>query len=177
LAEKLCKYLCVTFFCTSIFSYDVSYIDGSNVPITIRPVSGSYTKTSGTYDCGVAGQCLKDLRTAADPSIRFIKDGKVIGTWAACSPLTNNNPQYCCSDNHKTPETCPKSAIPAKFYSNLKKICKSEKWNLYKTNLGPQSYFFAYDDRTSTYTCKPSGTRTAPDFIVTFCEVTGTAGK
>jgi hypothetical protein len=106
------------------FSYDVSYIDGSNVPVTIRPIFGTYKKGSGQYDCGIAGQCLKDLRTAADPSIRLMSNGKVIGTWAACSPITKNNPQYCCSDNHDKPETCPKSAIPAKFYSNLKKICK-----------------------------------------------------
>lgn len=92
--------------------------------MTIRPNSGTYTKGSGTYDCGVAGQCLADLKDVADPSIKYVIDGKTVGTWGACSPITNNNPQYCCSDNHNVPATCPKSAIPAKFYTNLKKYCK-----------------------------------------------------
>ncbi|KAI6177531.1 Thaumatin-like protein [Aphelenchoides bicaudatus] len=143
--------------------YDISYVDGSNVPMTIKPVANTFKKESGQYNCGTAGQCSKDLRQAADPSILFKVNGKTLGTWAACSPITNNNPQYCCSGAHDKPETCPKSAIPNKFYGALKKVC-------------PQSYFYAYDDRLSTWTCRPSSGRTAPDFVVTFCEVTGLQG-
>ncbi|KAK7842435.1 thaumatin-like protein 1 [Quercus suber] len=72
-------------------------------------------------------------------------DGSVIACKSACLAL--NQPQYCCTGAFGTPATCP----PTNYSMIFKKQC-------------PQAYSYAYDDKTSTFTC-PTGA----NYLITFC--------
>jgi hypothetical protein len=148
----------------------MSFVDGSNIPMTIRPVEGTYNKGQGDYNCGVAGLCSRDLKQVVADELKYWADGQVVGTKSACS--ATNDPKMCCSGAFNTPQTCPKSNFPDKFYGDLKRVCKSSKISFINNSfiLGPTTYLYAYDDRTSTFTCRPAGGRSSPDYRLTFCE-------
>ncbi|KAJ0810294.1 putative Thaumatin family [Helianthus annuus] len=115
--------------------YDVSLVDGFNLPISIVPQGGCPTT-----------DCLVDIN-AQCPSDLAVKDGSggTIGCKSAC--VAFNKPEYCCSGDHATPATCPASDY-SRFFKNL---C-------------PKAYSYAYDDRSSTFTCN-----TGPNYDITFC--------
>lgn len=104
------------------FSYDVSFVDGSNIPITIKPIDGTYEHHDGQYNCAAAGECSRDLRHVVDDSLKFVVDGHVVGTKSACS--ATHEPKFCCTGEYNKPETCKKSNFPDKYYGDLKKVCK-----------------------------------------------------
>ncbi|KAK2368924.1 G-type lectin S-receptor serine/threonine-protein kinase LECRK3 [Trifolium repens] len=70
------------------------------------------------------------------------------GTVVACQgPCAAFNLQFfCCVGNHSTPDTCEPSVYA----------------QIFKTSC-PQAYSYAYDDKTSTFTCP------ATDYHVVFC--------
>ena len=72
-------------------------------------------------------------------------DGRVIGCKSAC--LVFNQPQFCCTGYYSSPETCK----PTSYSRFVKGQCN-------------QAYSYAYDDKTSTFTCTGSA-----DYLVTFC--------
>ncbi len=74
-------------------------------------------------------------------SISFVI-GRTVGCFSACAKY--NTDAYCCKGAHNKPETCKSSN---RF---LKQAC-------------PQAYSFAYDDNTSTFTCKNT------DYTIQFC--------
>ncbi|KAM0002623.1 putative Thaumatin family [Helianthus debilis subsp. tardiflorus] len=115
--------------------YDVSLVDGFNLPVSIVPQGGCPTT-----------DCLVDIN-AQCPSDLAVKDGsgRTIGCKSAC--VAFNKPEYCCNGDHGTPETCPASDY-SRFFKNL---C-------------PKAYSYAYDDRSSTFTCN-----TGPNYDITFC--------
>jgi len=137
-------------------TYDVSFVDGSNIPIIVEPVEGTYEKRPGDvkFDCEAAGKCSKDLKDVVVDELKYKVDGNVVGTLSACS--ATKDPKYCCTGEFDKPETCKSSNFPAKFYSDLKAIC-------------PTTYLYAYDDHSSTYTCKPAGGKSSPNYKITFC--------
>ncbi|CAD5228520.1 unnamed protein product [Bursaphelenchus okinawaensis] len=139
--------------------YDISFVDGSNIPVSMKPV-GDFTKTGTTqYSCGEAGECSKDLKTVVPANLQYKVDGKVVGTLSACS--ATNEPQYCCSGAFNTPQTCnATTSFPADYYTDLKKIC-------------PTVYMYAYDDPTSTFTCKGKAPTTSPNYEIYFCTESG----
>ncbi|XP_076903264.1 thaumatin-like protein 1 [Bidens hawaiensis] len=75
--------------------YDVSLVDGFNLPVLVVPRGG----------CPVTN-CLVDINSKC-PSELAVKDdsGGTIGCENAC--VAFNMPEYCCSGDHNTPETCP----------------------------------------------------------------------
>lgn len=81
------------------------------------------------------------------------KNGKVVATHSACT-LTRE-PKYCCTGKYNTPDKCKSDYFPHELYSDMKKIC-------------PTAYFYAYDDKTSTFRCQGKGRKSA-DYQVTFC--------
>jgi hypothetical protein len=117
--------------------YDVSLVDGYNVPLKI-------TSAGGSGDCRTAG-CVADLRSSCPAALKVSgSNGKVIACKSACE--TFGTPQYCCTGNHNTSQTCP-----ATHYSKVfKAAC-------------PDAYSYAFDDLTSTFTC------THADYTITFC--------
>ena len=123
--------------------YDVSLVDGYNLPVLVEPSSssGGGASSSGTATCAAAG-CAADLNAMCPAELR-------LGSGAACRSACDafGRPEYCCSGAYANPATCR----PTTYSQMFKTAC-------------PRSYSYAFDDPTSTFTC--SG---GPDYTVTFC--------
>ncbi|GJY75221.1 thaumatin-like protein 1b [Tanacetum coccineum] len=115
--------------------FDVSLVDGFNLPLSIVPQDG----------CAPT-DCPADIN-AKCPSELAVKNGSggTIGCKSACEAF--GTPEYCCSGDHNTPDKCP----PTDYSRFFKNLC-------------PKAYSYAYDDSTSTFTCK-----TGANYVITFC--------
>ncbi|KAF7063070.1 hypothetical protein CFC21_069602 [Triticum aestivum] len=109
--------------------YDISLVDGFNVPMSFGPVGGSCRAVSCAAD--INAKCPSELKV----------DG---GCMSACGKF--GTAQYCCPPP-STPSTCG----PTNYSRFFKGLC-------------PDAYSYAYDDKTSTFTCA-SGT----NYQLTFC--------
>ncbi|KAK6942728.1 Thaumatin family [Dillenia turbinata] len=117
--------------------YDISLVDGFNVPASISP--------AGHGDCK-ATSCGGDINGVCPPELAVMgANGRTVACKSACLAL--NEPRYCCIGSYNTPETCP----PTEYSKIFKAQC-------------PKAYSYAYDDKTSTFTC-PSGA----DYVIAFC--------
>ncbi|KAH8833164.1 thaumatin [Flagelloscypha sp. PMI_526] len=129
--------------------YDISLVDGYNLPARINPSSDCHVASCGV-DLGP--NCPAELKGPYDSS------GFPVGCASACQKGLwkgdpNNNP-YCCTGIYSGgPGACPSSGIP--YYSYFKSNC-------------PNSYVYAYDEPSGTalWSC-PSSKNS--DYTVTFC--------
>ncbi|RDX99808.1 Pathogenesis-related protein 5, partial [Mucuna pruriens] len=103
--------------------YDVSLVDGYNLPLTVDPSGGSGT-------CGSTG-CVADLNQRCPNELRVVDRA---ACRSACEAF--RSPEYCCSGTYASPATCK----PSVYSQIFKSAC-------------PKSYSYAYDDATSTFTC------------------------
>lgn len=103
--------------------YDVSLVDGYNIPMIVEPSSGSGS-------CLSTG-CVSDLNRRCPSELR-VESGEACKS--ACEAF--GTPEYCCSGEYGTPSTCK----PSVYSQIFKTAC-------------PRSYSYAYDDATSTFTC------------------------
>ncbi|XP_059637303.1 thaumatin-like protein 1 [Cornus florida] len=103
--------------------YDVSLVDGYNLPMLVEASGGSGA-------CGSTG-CVADLNQQCPAELRA-EDGQACKS--ACEAF--GSPEYCCSGAYATPNTCK----PSVYSQMFKSAC-------------PRSYSYAYDDATSTFTC------------------------
>ncbi|KAF5745370.1 pathogenesis-related protein 5-like isoform X2 [Tripterygium wilfordii] len=103
--------------------YDVSLVDGYNLPMIVEGSGGSGL-------CSSTG-CTTDLNTQCPQELRV---GKGDACKSACEAF--GSPEYCCSGEYNTPSTCR----PSVYSEMFKAAC-------------PRSYSYAYDDATSTFTC------------------------
>ncbi|XVF35949.1 hypothetical protein REPUB_Repub19eG0015900 [Reevesia pubescens] len=103
--------------------YDVSLVDGYNLPMIVEPSGGS-------GPCLSTG-CVNDLNRQCPNELR-------VGSGEACKSACEafGTPEYCCSGAFATPDTCK----PSVYSEMFKAAC-------------PRSYSYAYDDATSTFTC------------------------
>ncbi|XP_071931205.1 pathogenesis-related thaumatin-like protein 3.5 isoform X2 [Coffea arabica] len=106
--------------------YDVSLVDGFNLPITVKPISGK-------GNCSTAG-CDSDLRPHCPPELAVNSSGKSIACNSACNVF--NTDEYCCRGAFSTPLTC----MPTNYSRTFKTAC-------------PAAYSYAYDDPSSIITC------------------------
>ncbi|KAA0052982.1 thaumatin-like protein 1b isoform X1 [Cucumis melo var. makuwa] len=121
--------------------YDVSLVDGYNVPMLITPQDGT-----GGGNCTTIG-CATDLNSECPAELRVVlSDGveRSVACKSACEAF--GDAQYCCSGEYGSPNTCR----PSSYSQFFKSAC-------------PHAYSYAYDDGTSTFTC------TAADYLITFC--------
>lgn len=103
--------------------YDVSLVDGYNLPMIVEGSGGSGT-------CATTG-CATDLNRSCPNELK-VDNGDACKS--ACDAF--GTPEYCCSGAYASPSTCKPS-----MYSQLfKSAC-------------PKSYSYAYDDASSTFTC------------------------
>ncbi|KAK9743368.1 hypothetical protein RND81_03G234700 [Saponaria officinalis] len=110
--------------------YDVSLVDGFNIPIAVKPLHG-------TGNCSIAG-CDSDLRKSCPKELSVkISNGKTIACKSACEAFDTD--EYCCRGVYGNPTTCR----PTYYSRTFKSAC-------------PTAYSYAYDDPTSIFTC--SGT-------------------
>lgn len=130
--------------------YDVSLVDGYNLPMLVTPQGGSGN------NCTTTG-CIGDLNSACPTELKMMNslssnsnseggDGtnECVACKSACEALKDD--KYCCSGAYNTPQTCS----PSPYSQYFKSAC-------------PRAYSYAYDDGTSTFTCASA------DYIITFC--------
>ncbi|CAA2965246.1 thaumatin 1 [Olea europaea subsp. europaea] len=103
--------------------YDVSLVDGYNLPMIVEPSGGSGL-------CASTG-CVTDLNRVCPSELR-------VGGGEACKSACEafGSPEYCCSGAFNSPAACK----PSVYAQMFKSAC-------------PRSYSYAYDDPTSTFTC------------------------
>jgi hypothetical protein len=125
--------------------YDLSLVDGYNLPMAIAPLEGTYIKSPGTaHDC-LSPSCTHDLNATCPAELRMTgATGQVIGCLSACERFKTD--EYCCAGAHNQPDTCP----PFAYSRTFKEAC-------------PTAYSYAYDDATSTFTCR------GEDYAIWFC--------
>ncbi|GFP93342.1 pathogenesis-related protein 5 [Phtheirospermum japonicum] len=103
--------------------YDVSLVDGYNLPVMVDASGGS-------GQCASTG-CMEDLNKKCPAELRIEAGG---ACRSACDAF--NTAEYCCKGEHGSPSTCR----PSVYSQIFKSAC-------------PKSYSYAYDDATSTFTC------------------------
>ncbi|XP_021748376.1 pathogenesis-related protein 5-like [Chenopodium quinoa] len=119
--------------------YDVSLVDGFNIPVSIKPLHGAGNCTTAGCNQDLRKNCPKEL-SVKDPNDR----SKTVACRSACDVFDTD--EYCCRGLYGGPSVCHPT-----YYSKLfKQAC-------------PTSYSYAYDDPTSIFTC------TGTDYIITFC--------
>jgi hypothetical protein len=108
---------------------DLNLVDGYNLPMRVAPQGRT------GQNCTTVG-CVVDLNTSCPSELQVTStdaDGNV-ACKSACE--TFGQPEYCCSGAYGSPNTCK----PSTYSQIFKREC-------------PQAYSYAYDDKTSTFTC------------------------
>ncbi|SEW40051.1 Por secretion system C-terminal sorting domain-containing protein [Chitinophaga sp. YR573] len=116
--------------------YDISLVDGFNLPMQILPVPGTFTPTvpSTKYTDKPAG-CPIDLNLGCPTELQTVNSsGKVVGCLSACSKFHSDI--YCCTNAYNDPVICK----PTSYSQFFKAAC-------------PDAYSYAYDDQASTFVC------------------------
>ncbi|KAG1354110.1 Thaumatin-like protein 1 [Cocos nucifera] len=103
--------------------YDVSLVDGYNLPVVVEGRGGG---------CAAAG-CAADLNQRCPAELR-VGEGEGEACRSACGAF--GKPEFCCSGAYASPATCR----PSVYSQVFKSAC-------------PKSYSYAFDDPTSTFTC------------------------
>ena len=117
--------------------YDVSMVDGSNLPmyINITKSSGGTADKISSNGCVPAG-CTKPVNC---PSALDVKaGGSVVGCISACARLGGS--QYCCQGPYSARAACN----PAQWPVDYAAVFKSAE---------PYAYSYVDDDATSVFTC------------------------
>ncbi|EAU84098.2 hypothetical protein CC1G_06960 [Coprinopsis cinerea okayama7 len=127
--------------------YDVSLVDGANLPVRISVDNANCPR----------GECGVDLGPNCPAPLRgpFDSSGFPLGCKSACIANLDGNPansRNCCSGQFNTPATCPASGV--QFYSYFKNNC-------------PRAYAYAYDEPSGALLTCPGSARA--DYTVTFC--------
>ena len=110
--------------------YDVSLVDGFNLPLSIVPLNSTCKPAS--CNASIDSVCPAELRVLSPDNT-----GAVVGCKSAC--LAFGTPRYCCSGDYATPSACK----PTSYSRFFKAAC-------------PSAYSYAYDDPSSLYTCSAS---------------------
>ncbi|KAL3839984.1 hypothetical protein ACJIZ3_024575 [Penstemon smallii] len=106
--------------------YDVSLVDGFNVPLSVTPLNGR-------GNCSVAG-CDSDLRPRCPNELAVRAGGRIVACRSACDVFDTD--QYCCRGVYGNSATCQ----PTYYSRRFKEAC-------------PTAYSYAYDDPSSIFTC------------------------
>lgn len=123
--------------------YDVSLVDGYNLPMLVEARSGGGNCTTTGCAIDLNGACPTELKvqiTAEEEG----DDQKSVACKSACEAF--GDPRYCCSGAYGSPQTCK----PSSYSQFFKSAC-------------PRAYSYAYDDGTSTFTCASA------DYLISFC--------
>ncbi|MFF2527233.1 thaumatin family protein [Streptomyces liangshanensis] len=124
--------------------YDVSMVDGSNLPMYINITRGDTTDPVSASGCVAAG-CTKPV--ACPEKMRFTAGGRVVGCTNPCTAFGGKT--YCCEDEWAGRENCVPSRWPVDYTQVFKRA-------------EPYAYSYAFDD-SATMPCKGSC-----DYRVTF---------
>jgi hypothetical protein len=116
--------------------YDGSMVDGvNNVTMSIVNSGGTKSGNGTKYDCG-APSCTVNIAGQCPSALQYKNSsGAVVGCYSAC--MKYNTDAYCCRGSYGSPGTCAGTS-----------------WAKWFKNQCPLFYSYAYDDSSSTYTCK-----------------------
>jgi Thaumatin family len=115
--------------------YDVSLVDGSNLPMFININYGSTKDPINANGCSSAG-CTKAVPCPAELTVTA--GGATVGCISPCAKF--NTDQYCCRGPWASRAACD----PTKWPVNYAAIFKAAE---------PFAYSYVDDDATSTFTC------------------------
>ena len=118
--------------------YDVSMVDGSNLPMYINITRSS----GGTKDRISRNGCVKAgcTKPVACPKVLDVKvHGTVVGCISACARLGTD--QYCCRGQWSSRAACDPAKWPVDYAAVFKRA-------------EPYAYSYVDDDATSVFTCK-----------------------
>ena len=115
--------------------YDVSMVDGSNLPMYIYPTSGKATKKVSIHGCVPAG-CTSAVR--CPKALKIYYHGNYVACESACAKLGGD--QYCCRGKWAPRAMCN----PRKWPVDYARVFKRAE---------PYAYSYVDDDATSVYVC------------------------
>lgn len=126
--------------------YDVSLVDGYNIPVIINTVNSSQPDPITANGCidrpaanGPSG-CTSDVNAVCPQELQVKNSsGQVIACTSACIAFKTD--QYCCTGAYGSTETCNHAAWPVDYAYNVFKPAQ------------PFAYSYAFDDASSTFTC------------------------
>ncbi len=125
--------------------YDVSMVDGSNLPMWINITKGKTKDKITKNGCINTGQYTGCTKPVNCPSVLKVAGGACI---SACAHF--NTDAYCCRNAWAPRSVC----LPTKWPVNYAAVYKDAE---------PYAYSYAYDDASSTFTCTGEC-----DFKITF---------
>ncbi|XP_065879420.1 thaumatin-like protein [Euphorbia lathyris] len=107
--------------------YDVSLVDGYNLPISV-------TNKEMTPKCSIGG-CTKSLINSCPPELQVVnKDGGVVACKSGCLAFDLDN--FCCRNKYGSPEKCK----PSVYSKMFKEAC-------------PAYFSYAFDSPSPLVTC------------------------
>jgi len=116
--------------------YDISMVDGDNVPMYAYPTSGDAPNKVSPDGCVAAG-CTTPVPCPA--ALQITAAGKVVACESPCAKLGGD--QYCCRGQWAPRSQCDPAKWPVDYAAIFKKA-------------EPYAYSYVDDDATSVYTCR-----------------------
>ncbi|MHA6758720.1 thaumatin family protein [Streptacidiphilus sp. PAMC 29251] len=114
--------------------YDVSMVDGSNLPMWINLVGGASADKISADGCSAAG-CTRPVSCPA--ALRIHAGGAVVGCESPCGVFGTD--QYCCRGAWSARAACDPTKWPVDYAADFKRA-------------EPFAYSYVDDDATSTFT-------------------------
>jgi hypothetical protein len=115
--------------------YDVSMVDGANIPLWINIAAGRTKDPVNAKGCSPRG-CVH--KVICPKKIQVAKNSRTVGCISACARLKTD--QYCCRGKWSARSACDPRKWPVDYAALFKKA-------------QPYAYSYVYDDATSTFTC------------------------
>ena len=115
--------------------YDVSMVDGSNLPMYINRFNGRGKDAISLDGCSKAG-CTTGV--ACPAALKVKAGGVVVACESACARFGTD--LYCCRGKYSGRAACNPRRWPIDYAAVFKRA-------------EPFAYSYAYDDATSTFTC------------------------
>jgi hypothetical protein len=117
--------------------YDVSLVEGNNLPMWINSFGGSSHDKIDANGCSAAG-CARDANATCPAKLQRIRNGRVVACLSAC--LVFKTDQTCCTGAYAARPKCVPSSWPVDSAAVFKKA-------------EPFAYSYVNDDATSVLTC------------------------
>jgi hypothetical protein len=125
--------------------YDVSMVDGANLPMYINVTKGAASHTVSSNGCVPAG-CTEPVDCPTP--LRVLAGEMVVACESACAKFGTD--QYCCRGAWAARSQCDPAKWPVDYAAVFKRA-------------EPYAYSYVDDDATSVFTCKG-----ACDYQITF---------
>ncbi|WP_274037433.1 thaumatin family protein [Actinacidiphila cocklensis] len=117
--------------------YDVSLVEGNNLPMWINSYGGSSKDRIDAKGCSAAG-CTRDANATCPAKLQRIRNGHVVACLSAC--LVFRSDRTCCTGAYAARPACVPSSWPVDSAAVFKRA-------------EPFAYSYVNDDATSVLTC------------------------